>query len=137
MWYGQEWAQASTAPSRLFKMWTSQGGIRVPCLIRYPPLSKTLGPGSIVDVFQTCMDVMPTMLELANASPPAPNGPAEFLGRKVLPMRGKSWLPWLKGEAKEVHTTGIPHGWELHGRAALRVGDYKILFLRKSPSTSD
>lgn len=25
VWYGQEWAQASTAPSRLYKMFTTEG----------------------------------------------------------------------------------------------------------------
>ena len=30
VWYGTRWAQASTAPSRLFKMYTTEGGIKVP-----------------------------------------------------------------------------------------------------------
>lgn len=30
IWYGTRWAQASTAPSRLFKMYSTEGGIKVP-----------------------------------------------------------------------------------------------------------
>ena len=40
VWYGNFWAQASTAPGWLYKMYTSQGGIRVPFILRYPPLFK-------------------------------------------------------------------------------------------------
>lgn len=30
VWYGTRWAQASTAPSRLYKMYSTEGGIKVP-----------------------------------------------------------------------------------------------------------
>lgn len=36
VWYGTRWAQASTAPSRLYKIFTTEGGIRVP-FSEYPP----------------------------------------------------------------------------------------------------
>lgn len=35
VWYGTRWAQASTAPGRLYKMFSTEGGIRVP-LSKYP-----------------------------------------------------------------------------------------------------
>jgi arylsulfatase len=31
VWYGPRWAQASTAPSRLYKAYPTEGGVRVPC----------------------------------------------------------------------------------------------------------
>lgn len=34
VWYGPRWAQASTAPHRLYKMYSTEGGIRVPCIVR-------------------------------------------------------------------------------------------------------
>jgi arylsulfatase A-like enzyme len=51
VWYGQEWAQASTAPSRLYKMFTTEGqhrhsSVKVELTIRrnpsafHPPLSS-------------------------------------------------------------------------------------------------
>lgn len=34
VWYGPRWAQAATAPSRLYKMYSTGGGIRVPMVVR-------------------------------------------------------------------------------------------------------
>lgn len=59
-WYGPHWASAATAPSRLYKYFSSEGGIRVPCLLNYPPL--TARRGSIDHSFATVMDIAPTIL---------------------------------------------------------------------------
>lgn len=42
-WYGTRWAQASTAPSRLFKMYSTEGGIKVP-FSKFPTF---LSPSSV------------------------------------------------------------------------------------------
>ena len=134
VWYGNFWAQASTAPGWLYKMYTSQGGIRVPFILRYPPLfeSRDLKGGSIIDPFCTVMDLLPTFLDLAGGSHPANSGGrSEYKGRTVAPMRGKSWIKWFEGGEEKIHDDGIPIGWELHGRAALRMGDWKILWIRE------
>ena len=133
VWYGNFWAQASTAPGWLYKMYTSQGGIRVPFILRYPALlqAKGLNGGDVIDPFCTVMDLLPTFLELAGAEHPAASGkPSEYKGRTVAPVRGKSWRGWFEGREEKVHDDGIPMGWELHGRAALRMGDWKILWIR-------
>lgn len=58
-------------------------------------------------------------LEMAQVEHPAP----EYRGRKVLPMRGKSWVSYLSGSRDCVHTENAVHGWErecflpLSGRA--------------------
>lgn len=52
IWYGQAWAFAATAPSRGFKTWITEGGIRCPCIVRYPPFGR---PGSHTDSFATVM----------------------------------------------------------------------------------
>lgn len=71
---GPLWAQASTAPSRLYKCFPSEGGILVPAIVK--PARGTLQgmqPGSLSKAFMTCMDLAPTMLDLAGVSlPPAP-----------------------------------------------------------------
>ena len=73
VWYGPRWAQASTAPSRLYKCesslrvmsntvlrvfclgWVTEGGIRCPCIIRYRGVSKQ--NGAISHAFTTVMDI--------------------------------------------------------------------------------
>lgn len=30
----------------------------------------------------------------------------------MLVPRGKSWVPWLKGDRNEVHDENAVHGWE-------------------------
>ena len=129
-WYGASWACASMAPSRGFKTWITEGGIRCPCLVRYPPLGGvpgSPGPGTHTNAFTTVMDVLPTMLELAGVAHPAPN---TFRGREVVPVRGKSWVSHLAGRAPEVHDgeTAIT-GWELFGLRAIRQGKWKAVYM--------
>lgn len=100
----------------------------MPFLVRYPPMHENaaLKQGDIVDPFATVMDLMPTFLDLSGTPRPG----KVFRGRKVHPIRGKSWVDWIKGAEKEIHNDDVPVGWELHGRAALRLGDFKILYHR-------
>jgi arylsulfatase len=85
VWYGPQWASAGTAPSRGAKSYTTEGGIRCPCIVRYPPLMQA-PLGSISHSFTTVMDVLPTILDLAGISPPGKT----FRGREVVGIRGKS-----------------------------------------------
>ena len=143
IWYGPRWAQAATAPHRMFKGWTTEGGIRVPCVIRYPPFTEgRYKRGDIVKSFATCMDLLPTFLELSgakhpNPSPETPRSKAPFRGRLVYPMRGKSWVPLLchgKSASDDHNDTsaliyGPMHsiGWEINEKASLRRGSWKIV----------
>ena len=87
VWYGPRWAQAATAPSRLYKLYTTEGGVRVPCVTRYPGCTS-----AVKHEFATVMDIAPTVLELAGIQHPAPT----YQGRTVAPMRGASMLSFLK-----------------------------------------
>ncbi|KAB2106460.1 Arylsulfatase [Alternaria gaisen] len=129
IWYGSEWASASMAPSRGFKNWITEGGIRCPCLIRYPPShdgDKSLPAGSFTDSFCTVMDVLPTVLDLAGVKSPGSN----FRGREVVPVRGATWVPHLKGNQPGFHDeTEEITGWELFGLRAIRKGNWKALWM--------
>src|ERR1700743_3400483 len=69
VWYGSQWAQAATAPSRLFKMHSTEGGCRVPLVVKLPE-SLRVSPdmehlqskssGKVTDAFCTVMDLVPT-----------------------------------------------------------------------------
>ncbi|CAF3488191.1 unnamed protein product [Fusarium graminearum] len=156
-WLGPLWAQASTAPSRLFKCFPSQGGILVPCIVKPPARTfhSTIKPGSFDRSFSTVMDFAPTFLDLAGVSFSPPSGTAPpvrtgddatglakttipFRGRSVHAIRGKSWVPFFcrveKVEDNElwtIHSSTEPVGWELFARGALRKGNWKIVHISK------
>jgi arylsulfatase A-like enzyme len=73
------------------------------------------------------MDLAPTILEMAGVAHPSPT----YRGREVVAMRGKSMLPFLKGTAESIHPADFINGWETCGRAAVRRGDWKIVFIPK------
>ncbi|EXJ80886.1 arylsulfatase [Capronia epimyces CBS 606.96] len=126
-WYGPRWACASMAPSRGFKTWITEGGIRCPCIVRYPKLHQPAYAHT--DAFTTVMDILPTMLELAGIKPPADT----FRERAIVPMRGSSWVPHLTSpdlQSSSVHDEN-EHitGWELFGLRAIRRGPWKALWM--------
>ncbi|CZR56990.1 probable arylsulfatase [Phialocephala subalpina] len=128
IWYGPRWAQAATAPSRLYKAYTTEGGVRVPFLAKFPiGMIKPETEDSITHTFGTVMDLAPTILEMAGATHPAPT----YQGREVVPMRGQSMLPFIEGKTETIHAEDFINGWETCGRAAVRCGDYKIVFIPK------
>ncbi|KAJ5690113.1 hypothetical protein N7462_004505 [Penicillium macrosclerotiorum] len=131
IWYGPRWAQAATAPSRLYKAYTTEGGVRVPFTCRFPK-NINLRPGDvtaggITDQFATVMDLAPSILDMAGVKHPAP----AYQGREVVSMRGRSFHPWAIGEAERIHPKDFIQGWETCGRAALRCADWKIVFIPK------
>lgn len=127
VWYSDQWAQAATAPSYMYKMWASEGGIRCPLIVHYPNLINNKNPGQIKRGFTTVMDILPTILEIAGIKHPG----EEFQGRKVVKVRGSSWLKYLKAEADFVHSEDTVTGWELFSQQAIRKGNYKALYIPK------
>ncbi|KAK3192264.1 hypothetical protein K4F52_001477 [Lecanicillium sp. MT-2017a] len=129
VWYGPQWASAATAPSRALKSYTTEGGIHCPCIVRYPPAMQKENWGAVMPTFTTVMDVLPTCLELAGIQPVG----SSFRGRDVAAVRGKSWLPLLIEPTNTSVNLYNPDtdivGWEQLGIAAVRVGDWKALFL--------
>jgi len=119
LWYGAGWARASTGPWRMFKGFTSEGGIRVPAIMHYPKLNQSGLNTTLVSV----MDVMPTVLDLVGVEHPD----SPYKDRDIVQMTGKSMLPMLHGEAQEIYTSDDYIGWELFGKTAIRQGDWKII----------
>lgn len=120
--YGPGWAQAATAPSRLFKAYTTEGGTRVAAFLTYGRLARQ---NSIGTAFGTVQDVVPTFLELAGL----PAATTQFEGRTVAPVTGTSWVPYLQKKSERVHAETEATGWELFGNRAVRQGDWKIVRL--------
>jgi arylsulfatase len=119
---GPGWAQASMSPSRMFKGFTSEGGIKAPLIVKLPGTMSDAGAmsNSLVHV----RDIMPTILDVADVS-----HTEEFDGRTVLPMQGQSLLDLLSGEADSPYLGAGRVGYELFGLKAFFDGDWKILWM--------
>ena len=56
------------SPSRMFKAFTSEGGIRSPFLVKLP--GEAANAGTMNHSFFHVRDIMPTILDVAGVSPP-------------------------------------------------------------------
>ncbi len=125
---GPNWASASMTPFRLFKSFTSEGGIKAPCIIKLPKGMES--SNTIIGSFAHISDLMPTFLDLAHVEHPS------MSNANVPSMMGESLLPLLTGEVDKIHTTnGV--GYELHGNKAYFKGEWKILKLSVPHGTGD
>ena len=52
-----------------------------------------------------------------------------FHNHAVVPVRGASWVPFLKGKRPQIHAEDHVTGWELFGRMAVRKGKWKATFI--------
>ncbi len=117
---GVGWATASTAAFRLMKAFSTEGGIRTPMIIKP---NKRLGISKsswINNSFIHVKDLMPTFLDLANATHPATTN------SELAKMSGQSLLPIIEKEKEDLHLKeGI--GYELHSTRAYFKDNWKLL----------
>jgi arylsulfatase A-like enzyme len=118
--YGPGWAAASATPGSYYKTFSSEGGLRVPLIVRFPGV---VDPGTRVDSFAYVRDIMPTLLEIAGVDMPGP----VYDGREIYVPDGISMLPVLKEEAESVRGDDNPVGYELAGSSAVFQGDFKLM----------
>ena len=109
---GRDWAAALAAPSRLFKFYTTEGGLRVPLILSGPGVA----PGQRIAAPAFVTDITPTLVDFAQATA----GPAG------VSLDGRSLKPVLTGEAKTVRGADEPVGIEVSGNAALYRGHMKL-----------
>ena len=119
---GPGWAQASMTPGRMFKAFTSEGGIRSPLIVKLP--GSMSNAGSMSNEFVHVRDIMPTILDIADVP-----HTREFEGRSVLPMQGQSLLDFFSDEAKTPYDGAAQVGYELFGLKAFIDGNWKILWM--------
>jgi len=125
--YDLPWANASNAPFRLFKHWVHEGGISTPMIVSWPAGREGAtdggGRGHIDHAVCHVIDIMPTCLEAAGATPPTENAAGP-----VTPIEGESFMAAVRGEAwrrdRDVY-------WEHEGNCAVRDGEWKLV--RKHP----
>ena len=109
---GRDWAAALAAPSRLFKFYTTEGGLRVPLILSGPGVA----PGQRIAAPAFVTDITPTLVDFAGATA----GPAG------VSLDGRSLKPVLTGQAKTVRGADEPVGIEVSGNAALFRGHLKL-----------
>lgn len=117
---GQGWAEASTAPFRDSKASAYEGALRVAAFAHWPGVIPADG---MSEQFLNNMDVMPTVLELAGLTHPAPM----FDGREIESMRGKSFAGLLRGDDSAVHEPGEAIALSSAGRHFMYRGNWKLL----------
>jgi len=114
--YGEEWANVSNTPFRLYKQYVHEGGIASPLIVKWPAGIST--KGGLDKQLSHIIDILPTCLDLAGIT-----YPKDFNGRSILPVEGVSLVP------------SIFHGpfdrerlfWEHSGNRAIRIGDWKLV----------
>jgi len=116
---GPAWGRVAATPFRMFKGFTSEGGVRVPAFVHYP---ARIAGGRTSDAVATVRDLAPTLLEFAGlGAEPVP-------AWTVAPIQGQSLVPLLEGRADRVHPDDAAFGFEMFGKRALRQGRWKIVW---------
>ncbi|NOR42099.1 MAG: sulfatase-like hydrolase/transferase, partial [Gammaproteobacteria bacterium] len=119
---GPSWAQVSMTPYRLFKGFTTEGGIRTPLIISGPGVT---GKGKHNDAFVHVMDISATILDAVGIDHPG----SSYKGRKVEPLRGRSMIKVLNGKSNFIYDNDTAVSWEMLGFRAVRKGDFKLVWL--------
>lgn len=117
--HGPALAALSNTPFRNYKVSDYEGGIASPLIAWWPRGLK--GKGRISRRLSHIADIMPTCLELADVP-----YLAEFQGRIVIPLAGKSFVSVLRGAE-----AGRDAGRVLVWPKAVREGDWKLVMENK------
>ncbi|HSB84288.1 MAG TPA: arylsulfatase, partial [Nitrosarchaeum sp.] len=102
---GPGWAQTGATPLFGFKATTSEGGMRVPAIIKTPYKSQV----DKTDAFATVQDIVPTALDYANVVHPK----TSYKGHSIHPMDGVSLKPLLDGKVQTIHQPDEPFATEI------------------------
>ena len=114
------WAGAVNTPFRYWKRESFHGGTAAPTIIQWPAGFKGQ-KGGIVKAPCHFIDVMPTCLELAEAS-----YPKTYKGHTILPLaqEGRSLVPLINGDTSWDEERTL--FWEHEGGRAVRIGDWRL-----------
>jgi arylsulfatase A-like enzyme len=107
----------SAGPLRGHKRDLTEGGIRVPMIVRWPGRIKA---GAVSDQVWAFWDVLPTLAELAGVKPPGD-------------LDGISVAPTLLGQGEQKQHAFLY--WEFHERGfqqAARMGDWKAIRVKQN-----
>jgi arylsulfatase len=117
---------ASNTPFRLYKRNTHAGGHQVPCVWSWPKGLANVA-GAIRTQYGHCIDVLPTVLEMAGVT-----APHQRHGQLLKPLNGVSLIPVLHdGAHPEVRTEQY---YELEGHRGMYRDGWEVV-TRRQPRT--
>lgn len=122
---GMGWATLANTPFRRYKHFTHEGGIATPLIAHWPAGTAAERRGGIEPAPGHVIDVMPTLVEVCDAT-----YPAEHRGHHILPCEGTSLVPAFVGQP--IHRWK-PIFWEHEGNKAIRSGRWKAVLKHGGP----
>jgi arylsulfatase A-like enzyme len=122
--YGRRWAEVGATPFRLWKTFSSEGGVAVPAIARLP--RQTSAQPSFTQ-FTHVTDLAPTFLALAGAADPGDC----YNGHEVHPITGVSLLPALADATVAVRAPGVTIADELFGRKYVHRDNWKATWIEQ------
>ena len=129
--YGSAWAEVGSFPFRLHKGMTTEGGIRVPAILKVPGSEKR--GGQPLPAFTSVLDLLPTFLAVAGSEDVRAINPSDT---DMPVLVGASLLPYLGGETV-VEERRYPYGFSVHRRQGLQYGNWKIIRLESTVGTGE
>ena len=121
MSYGKSWGNVSSTPYRLYKSYNHQGGLLSPCIISWK--KGIAQPGQILHQPAHIIDIMPTVLSIANVA-----YPQRLHDTDLYPLDGKDVSSIIKTNMYD----GDRELYFQHmGNAAVINGDWKAVMCYK------
>jgi arylsulfatase len=120
--YGPRWAEVSATPFRLWKAFTTEGGVAVPAIARLP---KQQQARTNFEGVTHVMDLAPTFLEVAGVALPG----SVYKGRAVHPIIGLSLLPALEHRSEHVRDPGAVLAWEMNDNGYVIRDNWKLVWV--------
>ncbi len=117
--YGEEWANVSNTPYRLYKHYVHEGGISTPLIAHWPAGIPESRRNQLESQPAHLIDLMATAVDLSGA-----DYPEQVNGETIHPLEGVSLAPAFAGESLGREN---PIYWEHEGNRALRKGDWKLV----------
>jgi len=123
---GVPWANVSNTPFRGYAESVYEGGIAVPCIIRWNQHSD---PGKVIEPVHI-IDILPTLVEISEHP-----FPKELGGHDTLPPAGRSMVPLFSVNYRSDLMTAENRKhryffWEVQGNIAIRHGYWKLVLPR-------
>jgi arylsulfatase len=115
--YGVGWANASNTPFRKSKSFDHEGGTRSPLIVSWPKGLATELKGKFDDTFSHVIDMMPTLLQVAEL---------KNVHQNPMPFEGRSFYSVFKGQNEFLKSRG-PIYWNHSKGRAVRLGNWKLV----------